>query len=398
MNGASGSVSSTPGALSCPGSCTVQLDGGTVVRLVASPGRYSGVSSWSGACVGSDEVCEFALQQDTTVTVTFEPVNLMFVSSVALAPHSLGGLRGATLLCRSLAQDAGLPGVFLPLLDFDGGTAFSRVADAGARGWVRPDGRPVADTFNALSSGAHLYPARLDEHGVDLGVTGPLATVVTGTGGETRCADWTTNETGWVGSGAVIGGVARWNHGFSVHCSDPVHIYCLGTNARTPVKARSTGRLAFLTSNAYRPGVSVTLLDRACSSEAADAGVSGNFRALVSMTTAPAAARVDAGSPWVRPDGVLLLDSPGDLALASPLFAAPLEVTLRQQHVESYVITGGNMPTNPLTQTCSNWTSSSASQSMRLGLSNYATTWNMEFSGVGTPGCDQAFRLYCLAE
>jgi hypothetical protein len=51
--GGSGSVTSTPGGISCGGTCRADYDGGTVVALTATPDSGSIFAGWRGDCWGT---------------------------------------------------------------------------------------------------------------------------------------------------------------------------------------------------------------------------------------------------------------------------------------------------------------------------------------------------------
>jgi hypothetical protein len=66
-----GTVTSTPPGISCPGACSAPFDDGTNVALTATPSGDATLT-WSGACTGSDG-CTVALAADASVTATFSP-------------------------------------------------------------------------------------------------------------------------------------------------------------------------------------------------------------------------------------------------------------------------------------------------------------------------------------
>src|SRR5215510_6780649 len=70
--------------------------------------------------------------------------NLVFVTSQHVIAGQLGSLAAADAVCNESAANAGLPGVYVAWLSTSATNAIDRLA--GARGWVRPDGRPFADT------------------------------------------------------------------------------------------------------------------------------------------------------------------------------------------------------------------------------------------------------------
>lgn len=67
----SGTVTSTPSGINCPGTCTASFPGGSNVNLAATPASGSSFSGFSGACSGQS--CDLALVggQNASVSATF---------------------------------------------------------------------------------------------------------------------------------------------------------------------------------------------------------------------------------------------------------------------------------------------------------------------------------------
>jgi hypothetical protein len=80
----SGTVTSTPSGISCPGTCSGSFTGGTVVTLTATPASGSTFTGWSGACTGT-AACSVTLSQAQAVTATFTKA-VSGTVSVALHP------------------------------------------------------------------------------------------------------------------------------------------------------------------------------------------------------------------------------------------------------------------------------------------------------------------------
>jgi hypothetical protein len=71
-SGGGGTVTSSTGGISCPGTCSQNYDHGTVVTLTADPAAGGQVLSWSGGgCTGTGTTCAVTMDQARTVTVTF---------------------------------------------------------------------------------------------------------------------------------------------------------------------------------------------------------------------------------------------------------------------------------------------------------------------------------------
>lgn len=93
--------------------------------------------------------------------------NIAFVTSTTYN-GDLGGLAGADQKCQALAEAAGLPAnVYKAWLSTSNENAKDRLGSA--RGWVRKDGKPFADTVADIVSGKIFHPLRIDENGADTG-------------------------------------------------------------------------------------------------------------------------------------------------------------------------------------------------------------------------------------
>lgn len=65
-----GSVSSTPGGITCPSTCSASYASGTAVALTATPDSGATFTGWSGDCTGSS-ACSVTTDADRVVTATF---------------------------------------------------------------------------------------------------------------------------------------------------------------------------------------------------------------------------------------------------------------------------------------------------------------------------------------
>lgn len=67
----SGTVTSSPAAIACPGTCSATLGSGTVVTLAAAPAAGSTFTGWSGAGCSGAGGCTLTMSADHPVTATF---------------------------------------------------------------------------------------------------------------------------------------------------------------------------------------------------------------------------------------------------------------------------------------------------------------------------------------
>jgi len=78
-----GTVTSSPAGISCPGTCTANFTAGTLVTLMETPATASTFAGWSGACSGTG-ACAVTMSSSKSVTATFSTG-----PAVNLSPTSL---------------------------------------------------------------------------------------------------------------------------------------------------------------------------------------------------------------------------------------------------------------------------------------------------------------------
>ncbi len=79
--GGTGTVTSQPETVACPGQCSAVWDNGALVSLLPQPAEGSRLLAWTGACTGKD-ACDLTLDGAKSVTATFGPSS--FTISVML--------------------------------------------------------------------------------------------------------------------------------------------------------------------------------------------------------------------------------------------------------------------------------------------------------------------------
>lgn len=79
-----GTVTSTDGYISCPGTCTTTYQPGATVTLNATPGSGATFAGWGGACSGTG-ACNLTMSATTTVSAAFNAAGspLAFAGSIA---------------------------------------------------------------------------------------------------------------------------------------------------------------------------------------------------------------------------------------------------------------------------------------------------------------------------
>ena len=329
--------------------------------------------------------------------------NIVFVTSQPVVPSQLGGLGPADALCTMLAMQKGLPGQYVAWLSTAGIDAKDRLG--GARGWVRPDGLPFADTADDLLAGIIYYPAMLDESGH--AVAGPGDFVVTGTGNDGKavedgtgnvltCTDWTADTGHGAAAGITIGSTGRWTFTTTASCNQAARLYCFEVDRIVPVAPppiTADDRLAFVTSAAFQSGVGPSSADTLCNGEGAALAGHGPFKALLAEPGAAARDRILLRDrPFVRPDGVIAVT---DTNLTR--FDAPINVGADgKSYVDDVVFAGAGTLDTPGVdaETCSDWTAMTGT-----AISGYSSVpWPPDLALASTTGCNTAGRVLCFEQ
>jgi Bacterial Ig-like domain (group 1)/Divergent InlB B-repeat domain/Domain of unknown function DUF11 len=154
----SGTVTSSPAGVSCPGTCSAPFTTGSSVSLTATPASGSTFTGWSGACTGT-AACTLAMTTNRSVTATFTTV----------APTTKTLTVGVTGSGSVTSSPAGISCPGTCSATFPTGTAVTLTPTAGAE-----------STFTGWSNGC----------------TGTGACVVTLTGDATVNAAFTAVATG----------------------------------------------------------------------------------------------------------------------------------------------------------------------------------------------------------
>jgi len=81
----SGTVTSSPAGINCPGTCTANYNSGTVVTLTTVAGSGSTFAGWSGACSGTG-TCSVTMSAAEAVTATFNTGSTL----TSISPTTIG--------------------------------------------------------------------------------------------------------------------------------------------------------------------------------------------------------------------------------------------------------------------------------------------------------------------
>jgi len=157
----------------------------------------------------------------------------VFVTEAAVSPN-LGGLTGADALCNSLAQTAGLPGIYKAWLSDETTSAKNRLAHSSIP-YARVDGVVVANNFADLTDGSLLAPIAITQNGSVVSGGGFTVFAWTGTtaDGSTiagrTCNNWTDATNSFnAASGGPGSTSGSWTDTQNLGCAGfgSDHMYC----------------------------------------------------------------------------------------------------------------------------------------------------------------------------
>jgi hypothetical protein len=412
--GESGAViTSIPAGITCSatsGKCSTSASFplNSSVRLTVSGAGASSVSAWlPSSCTGSE--CTVTMSSSLTVTYWVSGNNIVF-STAPLYTGNLGGLSGATAICADEASSAGLPGHYVPWLATT--TVNATTALGSARGWIRPDGLPFADTIGTSGGTTGFIHGQL-YYPPDLNAVGSNAipeSAWTGSNPDgsvyessVTCGDWTSASGTATGNDGLTydDSTGFVSNDSPVACSSPLAIYCFGTDLANPVTiSPQPGRVAFTSKGTITGSAGLAAADSLCQSEASAASLANaaSFVALMATSSASAASRLSAsGQNWVRPDGLPLAASAASL-LAGQILLTP------SLHADGSLVAAGTTTWSGATaigmagtsaSTCDDWTSGSSSLGVACSqVQEVVSDW---FGGVGGI-CGQDLEVYCFEE
>jgi hypothetical protein len=380
--------------MTCDAGCasvTLNVDPGTIVMLTAAAASGSYFQGFGAPCPGPARFCMFNATQSVELGPRYERINnnLMFVTSKTYDfPGAGTGLAGADNLCRAAATEAGLAGTYVAVLSDDVTAAPGRLVKGTmyARGFVRLDGKPIADTAsNLLVEHRVWYPIAFDEHGTlalrfawngsnsDGSPNGP--------GGD--CNGW--SSTAGTGIESHTGGNVAAP--FTESCAMARPVVCAGVDRGAPVTAPVVvpGKLIFVTSSHWMGSAGLTAAAALCTAEQP----AGHATMPLLATTTAASAILDMDQLYVRPDGV-------PIGTGAELAAGALRAGI-------WVHGDGSMAGNELV-----WTGSD--DFTHPGSDGNCTAWSQAgFTGItGIPvagtewwvasgeGCETPNSIYCV--
>jgi len=95
----SGTVTSSPSGINCPGTCNASFPAGTQVTLTETPNNSNFVG-WGGACSGHSSTCAVTVNGNQQVSLTFNPADVTVLNHIIFLSqenrsfdHYFGALR-----------------------------------------------------------------------------------------------------------------------------------------------------------------------------------------------------------------------------------------------------------------------------------------------------------------
>jgi len=397
---------------SCAETCTRTLPSGHQDSYEAQPqnggGTYFG--GFGDDCTGLSE-CQLTMNEDKHVTVEFrtQTHNFVFLSSRGEST-SHGGAAMFDVNCNELATAAGINNdtndAYIAWVSDQDSLALDRLGTT-ARGWVRLDEKPVADTLEDLLAGKLFYTIRLDDAGVmhDNEIVG-TGTLADGSLAPDNCNRWRSEATGYDFSyGRDSGGPTYWTESSTRACNIGMLFYCFGTSFAEPVTLTpEAGKLIYL-SDPYLPNPDTTP-DEACAASAPPG--TGEVRAMLAYEGKAGADVLTNGTIYVRPDGQLVGRGAEIVQAAAPGVQATVDDYLYTgiwqtgdgtylNEADSAVWVGDINITRTGAAPCDDFTTSTSSATVGDYRESGAGWWDQEY-GDRYRDCDTPHRFYCVEQ
>lgn len=328
--------------------------------------------------------------------------HLVFVSSETLAADFGGDGAAADAMCDRLAGAVGRKGTFVALVVRDpskGPDLKTRLG--GISGFVRVDGKYLANTVDDLLSGRFHRAIALDENGRDLALENVWTGFAPGGKPSTHCKYWSSKAKTDDGIYGVpesgLYAAIDYLDGVGVACNEPNHVYCAQVDGGDrPPPTATVGKMVFITRTTLS-SASVATADTVCQGDAdAVRTDKRQFKALVARNGVAASAVISPTAVYIRPSGALIGNG---TALIEGSFDTGLWETAdgsyAKLHFDSWTWSGASSPSEAGSDagTCTNWTSSSSSLQPRIGeptLAKLDYFRNPNANVTGSP-----FKYYC---
>ncbi len=333
------------------------------------------------------------------------PPNYMFVTSGTKVGSMLGTISEADQLCSDSATVGGLAGSYRAWVSTASTNAKDRLVIPGtstqARGWIRPDGRPFADSVADITAGKTFYPPRISEAGIDIFLDGEVAYTGTTSMGVATGSDCASGGS-TVTVGMFDGGGAAWTDAARVlSCSNLFHVYCFGVDraVQVTVPQPPAGALrAFLSTPVAITAFSLTAWQQHCDAEGRNNGFPGTYVPFVARTNTSARGLLPLlPAGWYRPDNVEVAADKNFATFLAPINvqANNLYVTHEQPSKPSVYAGASTFDLQATTSSsCDNWSNENAGTVHNTGDGERSGPGS--FTGNTNSNCFAPHRVYCF--
>ena len=171
------------------------------------------------------------------------------------------------------------------------------------------------------------------------------------------------------------------------------HVGFFNPGGDAPLSSTTDSNIAFVTSTMQVPttfGSDLSGADAVCAARATAGGLTGQYVAFLSTTTATATSRLEGSRGWVRTDGYPVLDEPDDITSGAIL--APIDHDETGAAVTDNVDSGQDGDGVTIVNNCNDW--SDSTMTVRSGRS-IATSGDWIDNG-GSAACGSPGRIYCF--
>ena len=341
----------------------------------------------------------------TTTTLPL-PHRRVFVSS-GTYKGNLGGLAGGDAKCQSMADAAGLGGIWKVWLSDSTTNAIDRIPDAA---YTDVCGNVLINGKSDIADGEITGAIRRAENRYYMWEYTYVLTGTENNGMKTikTCNDWTDSTHHY---GATLGQAldnAAWSGGDAASCSASVtHLYCFETEppATPPVMQSCPATLpdkrVFVSSATYNGNLGgLEGGDAKCQALADAAGIGGSWVAWLSDSTTNAIDRIDdAVYRHVLAGGVasagVAISGKDDLSDGTLTYRIRYDENGDLTSLRTRVYTGTDDDGTKMPDTCNEWTTSDSLIVATSGYISSTTDWSSSIA-IGMRYCNSNLPIYCF--
>lgn len=386
-----GTVTSTPAGISCPGTCTTTVPWGTQLSLAATPTPPSMFVGWSGGGCNGTAACAFTVTSDLAIGAAFALDYTLVVQKQGTGTGTVES-NPAGISCGADCSETYAANTVVALTATPAaGSTFAgwggACAGTGACSVTLDAAKSVTATF-ALP----VYTLTVTHEGTGTGrtISNPAGINCTADCTEGYVAGTSVTLTAGASVGSTFTGWSGACRGTAATCT----VTMSQARSATATFAKTAPNIAFVTSTTHTANLGgLAGADTICNARAAAAGLTGTYRAWLSSTTTNAVTRLGSARGWVRTDGKPLVDTIADLTsgrLIHPLRVDENAVDVGHERVFTGTKLDGTLGSG---DTCGNWTTTTGTYTTQ----GYASALHALFTSYGGQTCVGAIaRLYCF--